>query len=167
MKIIKHKKEYKYRSSVLMPIIYLLLGFILAFKSNIAITLIFNIIGLLLIFYGIKNIINYYQNNFRFYLNSGIASIIFGLLIIILAEAIELSIRYILGFFLIYIGISKLLTQITFNNYKNFSTISNIILIVLGMYSIFVSNALLVIIGYILIINSFILFWESLKNKRN
>ena len=167
MKIIKPKRVYKYYGSIFMPIIYLLFGIILAFNSNAAITLVFNIIGLLLVFYGIKNIINYYQNNFRFSLNNGIASIIIGLLIIILAEAIELSIRYILGFFLIYIGITKLINQINFNNYRNFSMISNIILIFLGIYCIFFSNAILVIIGYILIINSVILFWEILKNKRN
>jgi len=167
MKIIKPKNMYKFSSSVFVPIIYLLLGIILAFKSNIAIALVFNIIYILLIFFVIKNIIDFYQNKFKFSLNSGLSSIIIGLLIIILAEAIELSIRYILGFFLVFIGINMLLTQIAINKYISFSAISSIILIVLGIYSIFVSNALLVIIGYILIINSFIMFWQCLKTKRN
>ena len=60
-------------------------------------------------------------------------------------------------------GISRLLTSISFNNYKNFSTISNIVLIALGIYSIFFSNAVLVIIGVILVINSIILFIEYFR----
>ena len=60
-------------------------------------------------------------------------------------------------------GMSRLLTSISFNNYKNFSTISNIILIALGIYSIFFSNAVLVIIGVILVINAIILFIEYFR----
>ena len=60
-------------------------------------------------------------------------------------------------------GVSRLLTSISFNNYKNFSTVSNIILIALGIYSIFFSNAVLVIIGVILVINAIILFIDYFK----
>ena len=85
------------------------------------------------------------------------------MLLIVLSGVLEASIRYVLGFFFIFMGISRLLTSISFNNYKNFSTISNIILIALGIYSIFFSNAVLVIIGVILVINAIILFIEYFR----
>ena len=87
-----------------------------------------------------------------------------GILLIALAGALEISIRYILGFFLIYMGISRLLTQISFHDYQNFSTISNAVLIILGVYSIAYSNAVLVIIGWILIVNAALLFWDYFKS---
>lgn len=161
-------KESKNNKSFLTPIIYLIVGVILAFKSNEAIQLLFYIIGILVILYGVKQFVEYYQNKEmaqykNINLTIAISSIIIGILSIVLSEVIELSIRYVLGFFLIFMGISRLLTQISFNNYKNFSSVSNIILIILGIYSIFVSNAILVVIGWLLIVNALILFWEGIK----
>lgn len=161
-------RESKNNKSFLTPIIYLIVGVILAFKSNEAIQLLFYIIGILVILYGVKQFVEYYQNKEmaqykNINLTIAISSIIIGILSIILSEVIELSIRYVLGFFLIFMGISRLLTQISFNNYKNFSSVSNIILIILGIYSIFVSNAILVVIGWLLIVNALILFWEGIK----
>lgn len=167
-KIIKPKKENKENKSFLTPIIYLILGVILAFKSNEAIQLLFYILGVFVIFYGVKSFVEYYRNKeiaqFKsINLTIAITSIVCGVLLIVLAGALEISIRYILGFFLIYMGTSRLLTQISFNDYKNFSTLSNVVLIILGIYSILVSNAVLVIIGWILIINAVLLFWDFLR----
>ena len=166
--VIKPKKERKENKSLLTPIIYLILGVILAFKSNEAIKLLFYIIGILVIVYGIKALVIYYQNKKTMPYNNinltvGIISIIIGVLLILLSNVLEVSIRYILGFFLIYMGISRFLTQFSLGTYKNWSSLSNIVLIVLGVYSIFVSNAVFVIIGWILIINAALLFWDYLK----
>ena len=97
-------------------------------------------------------------------LSVAIVSIIAGLLLIILAESIELGIRYIVGFFLIFLGITRVLNQISYGNYMNFTFLSNIILIILGIFSIFVSNIILVIAGWILIANAILLFWDYFKN---
>lgn len=166
--VIKPKKEKKDSKTLLTPIIYLILGVILAFKSNEAIKLLFYIIGILVIIYGIKSFVVYYQNKEdvqykNINLSIAIVSVIIGILLIALSGVLEISIRYIIGFFLLYMGISRLLTQISFGDLKNWGMLSNIILIVLGVYSIFFSNAVLVIIGWILIINAILLFWEYLK----
>lgn len=167
--VIKPKKEKNDSKNLLTPIIYLILGIILAFKSNEAIKLLFYIIGILVILYGIKSFIVYYQNkDYVQYKNINLSvafvSIIIGILLIALSGVLEISIRYILGFFLIFMGISRFLTQLSFGDYKNFGTLSNLVLIILGIYSIFFSNAVLVIIGWILIINALMLFWEYLKD---
>ena len=166
--IIKPKKEMKEARSLLNPIIYLVLGLLLVFKSNEVVELLFYVLGIIVIIYGIKSFVVYYQykdvvqyKNIN--LTIAIASVIIGVLLIVLSGVLEASIRYVLGFFFIFMGISRLLTSISFNNYKNFSTISNIVLIALGIYSIFFSNAVLVIIGVILIINAVILFIEYFK----
>ncbi len=166
--IIKPKKEMKEARSLFNPIIYLVLGLLLMFKSNEVIELLFYVLGIIIIIYGIKSFVVYYQNKDVVHykninLTVAIASVIIGVLLIVLSGVLEASIRYVLGFFFIFMGISRLLTSISFNNYKNFSTISNIILIALGIYSIFFSNAVLVIIGVILVINAIILFIEYFR----
>ena len=166
--IIKPKKEMKEARSLLNPIIYLVLGLLLMFKSNEVVELLFYILGIISIIYGIKSFVVYYQNKDvvqykNINLTIAIASVIIGVLLIVLSGVLEASIRYVLGFFFIFMGISRILTSISFNNYKNFSTLSNIVLIALGVYSIFFSNAVLVIIGVILVINAFILFIEYFR----
>ena len=166
--IIKPKKEMKEARSLLNPIIYLVLGLLLIFKSNEVVELLFYVLGIIIIIYGIKSFALYYQNKDvvqykNINLTVAIASVIIGVLLIVLSGVLEASIRYVLGFFFIFIGVSRILTSISFNNYKNFSTLSNIVLIALGIYSIFFSNAVLVIIGIILVINALILFIEYFR----
>lgn len=167
--IIKPKKENKESKSILTPIIYLIVGIMLAFKSNEAVQFIFYIIAIFVILYGVKSFIICFQMKDEervknLHLTIGIVSVIIGILIFILSEALEVSIRYILGFFFIYMGISRLISQIGLKDYKNLSMISNIVLIILGLYSIFVSNAVLVVIGWLLVVNAILLFWDYLKN---
>ena len=166
--IIKPKKEMKEARSLFNPIIYLVLGLLLMFRSNQVVELLFYVLGIIVIIYGIKSFVLYYQNKEivqykNINLTIAVVSIIIGVLLIVLSGVLETSIRYVLGFFFIFMGVSRLLTSISFNNYKNFSTISNIVLIALGIYSIFFSNAVLVIIGVILVINAIILFIEYFK----
>ena len=169
MEVIKPSKTVKESKSLMTPIIYLILGSILAFKSNEATTLLFWIIGVVVIVFGIKTFIEYYRNKEvaqykNLNLTVALASIIIGVLLIILANALEIGLRYVLGFFLIYFGVSRLLTQISFQDYKNMAALSNIILIIMGIFSIFVSNAIFVIVGWILILNAVLLFFDYLKN---
>lgn len=166
--IIKPKKEVKEARSLLNPIIYLVLGLLLIFRSNEVVELLFYVLGIIIIIYGIKSFVVYYQNKDvvqykNINLTIAIASVIIGVLLIVLSGVLEASIRYVLGFFFIFMGISRILTSVSFNNYKNFSTLSNIVLIALGIYSIFFSNAVLVIIGVILVINAIILFIEYFR----
>ena len=167
--IVKPNKNNKEPKSLITPIVYLFLGVILAFKSNEATKFLFWIIGVIVILYGIKTLIEYYHNKDlaqykNINLTIAIASIIIGLLLIILANAIEIGLRYILGFFLIYFGVSRILTQISFQDYKNMTALSNIILIIMGIYSIFVSNAIFVVIGWILIANAVLLLIDYVKH---
>ena len=71
-------------------------------------------------------------------------------------------IQYTIGFVFIFIGLSRLITSISFNNYKNLSTLVNIALIIFGVCSMF-SNLVLIGLGIILVINAIILFIEYFK----
>ena len=125
--IIKPKKEKKESKNLLNPIIYLVLGLLLMFRSNQVVELLFYVLGIIVIIYGIKSFVLYYQNKEivqykNINLTIAVVSIIIGVLLIVLSGVLETSIRYVLGFFFIFMGVSRLLTSISFNNYKNFST---------------------------------------------
>lgn len=162
-------KKSKFKSkSILTPIIYLILGILLAFKSNEAVKIVFYILGILVIIYGIKSLVTYFKFKEQTPLKNinltiAITSLIIGALLILLSNALEISIRYIIGFFLIYMGVSRFLTQFSLGTIKSFSSISNLVLIILGIYSIFFSNVVLVIIGWVLIVDAIFLIWDYIR----
>ena len=158
-KVIKPKEEKK---NLLVPIIYLILGIILAFKNNEAITLVFYIIGLLVIIIGINYLVTYFKDKEnKISLTVGLVSLLMGVLVVILAKTLQISIRYVIGFFLIFMGVTRLLTSYT--KLLSVDSISNIVLIALGIFSIFKSNIIFVIVGVVLIINALILIWEYFR----
>lgn len=166
VEIIKPQKE---KDSIVNPILYLILGLILTFKSNEAIELIFYVIGIIIIMYGVKALITSYRNKDNLQIKNlnlsiGLLSTVCGVALCFLANFLNLGIRYVIGFFMIFIGISRLLTDFSLSNRKITNIISNIVLIVLGIFSIFVSNAVLVIIGIILLINSVLLFIQFFRS---
>jgi len=166
----KKDKEYNDNKSLLTPILYLVIGFVLIFKSDEAIELFFYIIGIVIIIYGIKALINYFKtkDNLPFKninLSIAVISFVIGLLLILLAGVLNLSIRYLIGFFLIFMGVSRLITELSYGKFFRLSVISNVVLIILGVYSVFVSHAVLVIIGVLLILNATILLIEYFKEK--
>ena len=169
--IIKPNKEDKdvkrMDNNILTPIIYLVLGLLLIFKNDKVMELIFYVIGIVIIIYGIKSFVLYYQNKElvrykNINLSVAIVSIIIGVLLIILSGFLQAFIQYTIGFVFIFIGLSRLLTSISFNNYKNLSTLVNIALIIFGVCSMF-SNLVLIGLGIILVINAIILFIEYFK----
>lgn len=171
MEIIKPKKEKQNKLStdlIITPIVYLILGVILAFFSNEAVELVFYVLGIIAMIYGAKSLLSWYQNRDTIQykninLSMGIVSILIGLGLIIFSRFLEAGIRYVIGFFMIYFGLTKLMMQMGLGAKPNLSYVSNIALIVMGVFSIFWSNVILVIIGWLLIINAVLLFLEYIK----
>lgn len=166
----KIEKEKKENNNILTPIIYLIVGIILAFKSNEAVKLVIYIIGILVIVYGIKSLVTYLRSKDEIEygnisLGVSIVSIVIGILIMALSGVLEASIRYVIGFFLLFMGISRLMMSFSFGTLKSINTVGNVLLIVLGLYSIFFSNVVLVIIGWFLIVYAAILLYEYIVKK--
>lgn len=170
IEIIKPKGEKQDNKSLVTPVMYFVLGLMLAFFSNQVVQMFFYIVGIIVIIYGIKSFLDYYRNkdsvqHKNINLSIAIVSILIGILLMVLSNVLEASIRYVLGFFLIFMGVTRLLTQYSFGDYKSIATLSNITLVIMGVYSIFVSNAIFVIVGWILIANAVILLWEYFRKK--
>ena len=162
------KIEYKYSNNIIMDICLLILGLLLVSNSNNLLTTIFNIIGLLLIFYGMYLLIQYskmkqmkiedltIRNQMIFYITSGI-------LTIILSNFLVNMINILTGLFLLFIGISRLVNN-KFPDKVNL--IGTKIIILMGIYSILVENAALVLIGLLLICYVILDIVKYFNNKK-
>lgn len=170
-KIIKPNEANK--KEIVQTIILLILGIILVTNSNQIVTIAFQIIGALIITFGVYKIIRYIslKNQFKMedteMLTAGIITIAIGLILILIASVIEIGLRYLIGIYLIMNGISKLMisTNISMNNTKS-NMIAAIIYIGLGLYTIFIANAAFVIIGILLIISSLFDIVTYFTNKK-
>lgn len=164
MKTVLITPKEKQKKGLIESIILLVLGIILVTNSNSIVTMAFQIIGILIILFGIYRILGYFKLKKQFNqidseaLISGILIITTGIIILLLASILEVGLRYIIGIYLLGNGISKLLiaTHLKEISKQLFITrmITGIIYIILGLYTILIANAALVIIGILLIISS-------------
>lgn len=164
-------KNKKFISPVLMAIV----GFIFLTNSNTIIIYACYILGAIIAGFGIYNIIKYIQlkNQLKIEdsvkLNTGIISIAIGLLVILLSSVIETFLNIIIGTWLIITGITKLIgiSELYSVDKKtaNLNIIEAIIVIAMGLYSIFFQNIVLTIIGIWMIIGAGIDLYNLLKTN--
>ncbi len=162
-------KNKKFISPVLMSIV----GFIFLTNSNTIIIYACYILGAIIAGFGIYNIIKYIQlkNQLKIEdsvkLNTGIISIAIGLLVILLSSVIETFLNIIIGAWLIITGVTKLIgiSELYSVDKKtaNLNIIEAIIVIAMGLYSIFFQNIVLTIIGIWMIIGAGIDLYNLLK----
>lgn len=162
-------KNKKFISPVLMGIV----GFIFLTNSNTIIIYACYILGAIIAGFGIYNIIKYIQlkNQLKIEdsvkLNTGIISIAIGLLVILLSSVIETFLNIIIGAWLIITGVTKLIgiSELYSVDKKtaNLNIIEAIIVIAMGLYSIFFQNIVLTIIGMWMIIGAGIDLYNLLK----
>ena len=160
--VINHTKKYK-RRSLVYSIILLVLGIFLTFNSSGVLNTIFNILGILVVLFGIYRFFTYYRLKSQLKIDdsgmlmSAVMSIVFGVLIILLSNILTSAIQVITGIWLLFIGISRL-SETDLTNLKEKSNlilaIGSVIIILLGLYTIFSENVVFVVIGIILIIYS-------------
>lgn len=171
--IVPNSKE---KRGFLESIILLILGVVLVTNSSSIVTLTFQIIGAFIIAYGIYKILRYISLKKQFKieetetLTTGIITTAIGLILILVASILEVGLRYILGFYLILNGLSKVSIALQIKDSQSKIFISNltagIIFILIGLYTIFVANAALILIGIILIVSSIYDIIIYIKNKR-
>ncbi len=155
-----------FSSNLITSIISLIVGVILFTRPDLVTIAISYILGSLLVVYGIGKIIFYsYEkgkdtNTPTKLLVSGILIVIFGFICIFGSNIIEHIIRFLIGGFILLSGINRLIKVINVTDKKDSrfiaSLIISILLIIIGLYVIFVSNLFFSYLGVILIIYSII-----------
>lgn len=160
--VVNHSKKYRKRSLVY-SIILLVLGIFLTFNSSGVLNTIFNILGILVVLFGIYRFFTYYRLKSQLKIDdsgilmSAVMSVVFGVLIILLSNILTSTIQIITGIWLLFVGINRLgETDLTNLKERNnlILMIGSVIIILLGLYTIFSENVVFVVLGIILIIYS-------------
>ena len=160
--MIKTKKDTNLFTSIL----FLVVGILLFSNPGGVVKFITYIVGILFIIMGIGKIVSYYQMIRKMNVNNtsdfilGIVAVILGIIIIFCSSAIEVVIRLVMGGWILYSGVVKLIYSLNLRDLKVDSwlyvLIVSIIMIICGLYVIVKSNLVFSTIGLILIIYSII-----------
>ncbi len=154
--------NYKNQSSLISSIIFFILGGILFTNPDIFVTTISKIVGAALLLIAIVFIITTFINRKTkpfpvITITSIIIIILLSIMFLFFSETVEKIIRIVVGFWILFSGITKLINALKITN-KNKKFISLIIvsllLIIIGIYTIVIGDVLLSSIGIILMIYS-------------
>jgi len=143
--------EKKKKTPLLLNFLTLILGCMLLTNNNKVVVYTCYIIGAVALVIGLYNIFSKYITKKEGNMSLGVYATVLGILLFILGGTIEVTLRMIIGFWLILNGLSKL--ALSFKVKEKFVPflVLAIILIGAGMYCILVSNILLVVVGAFLI----------------
>lgn len=176
MKVTVLNKDKKPDYSLGYSIILLVLGIFLTFNSEGLLNIIFDILGAIVILIGVFQFVSYYKMKQQLQVDntsalmSGVITIAVGLLIVLLSNFLTNAIQIVTGIWLLFMGLGKLNSAMIWKdvNQKSFivSLIGSIILILLGIYTIFTQNVVFIFIGIVLIVYALADFIQYFMNKK-
>lgn len=159
MKVIDTKKDSFF---IISAILFLILGILLITNPDGVIKFITYILGAIIVISGIAKLIFYKKNkeaiNNTNNMIIGITLIVIGIITMFLSSAITFVIKLILGGWLIYSGVVKLVLALKLKS-VNIATwyvplISSIVMILCGLYTIIFQNVFGIASGIVLVIYS-------------
>ena len=164
----------KNKLNIFSAITFLIVGALLIANPDKVIAIISYLIGIILVAIGIYELIkNYYNtkadsNTPSNDLILGITVIVIGIVFMVLANSIGVAVRYVFGAWIIFSGISRLISALPLD--KNTSTfITQIIiaalLILIGLYTILAANLALQVVGIVMMVYAILEIVAILSNK--
>lgn len=164
------------QANVLVSIAFILLGLMLAFKPDTTFSLIVNIIGCIIIIFGIVKIFNYLKlkkefNLFEYDLLFGIVGIVLGLVVIVFGRDVANIFRVIIGIWIIYNAILKIQISLYLKRgvapVWSYTLIGAVLMLVCGLFITFKTNAVISTIGIFVIIYAVMDLIENLITLKN
>ncbi len=158
-------------SSLIASIIFAILGIILIINPEAIVRVISFALGFMFILTGIYKVINYFVNKgsydlYNYDLAFGIIAIALGLITIIYCREITALFRILIGLWIIYssvirFSLSLKLKTLGTDTWK-YSLILSIVMLVCGLYVLFISNTIVVSIGIVILVYAVIDIIESI-----
>ena len=164
----------KNKLNIFTAILFLIVGALLIANPDKVIAIISYLIGVILIASGIYSLIkNYYNtkadsNTPSNDLIMGITTIIIGIIFLVLANSIGVAVRYVFGAWIIFVGISKLISALQIDHKSNAFVTQIIIaslLILIGLYTILAANLALQVVGIVMMVYAILDIVSLLTNK--
>lgn len=163
-------------TSILTSVVFAIIGLIMIYYPESTIMFISTIIGIFFIVVGIIKIINYFiaRGNSTLFSNDiawGLIAIILGLVTMVYSGTIESIFRIMIGIWIIYSGFTRFNLSFRLKNINSklwaFVLILSIVMVVGGVYVTFYPGALIVTLGVIILIYSIIDLIEGFIFMRN
>lgn len=168
-------------TSIITSLGFAILGLIIAYNPNTTFQVISNVLGTILIGYGIIKIIEYVKtkeldNMYSTELSFGIIAVLFGIVVIICSDMIEAMIRILIGIWIVYSGCMRLGLAIKLQKFNSenriWVAVFTIALTMLfcGIYIIASPGAIMMTIGIIIVIYAVmdiieeIIFMKNMKD---
>ena len=143
-------------TSLITSIVVFILGALLFSKPDEVVKVISYVFGALFAIYGFYSIYKYVKEKYNPNLITGVVCILIALVFIFLASVIEAALRYLIGAWILFAGITRLIYALSYIDRKENRFVSSLIiailLIILGFYIILVSNLVLSTIGILLMV---------------
>ena len=167
-------KSYETKKSIIPPIIFLIIGVLLLINPGNIVEFLAYIFGGVFLALGVAKLISDSRRNDKttgdtFY---SIIMVIMGVVFICCSGTIEFVIRLIVGLWIVINGINTIaigLNLIRVNTKSMFTLIIGVLLLIMGLYTIFVYNLVLSTLGLVLVIYSVLeivdYFYILVKNK--
>ena len=169
-------KSYSDIISLISSIIFFILGAIIFTKPEVIVLFISYVLGGLMIIIGlfkcIKNYLDIKKDNSisSKEMITGIILIIIGLVFILLADVIEALVRLVIGGWILFSGINRLIHALHLNKKTRrfiIFLVLSLLLIVIGLYTILEANLAFQTIGIVLMVYSFIEIFGYIFNKKD
>ena len=156
------EKNKKDSLSIISAILFLILGIILILYPDSVVKFITYILGAIIIILGLVKLFSYFKNkeitNNTNDLAIAITLIVIGIIAMFLSSVIEFVVRLIIGGWLLYSGIMKLMVAFKVKDLGiptwYIPLISSIIMLICGLYTIIVANMLNMAGGVVLVVYS-------------
>lgn len=160
------KSMKKDTTNLIVSILFFIVGALLFSNSAGVVKFITYIVGALFIIIGLSKIISYYGMSKKLGISNntdmviGIVSIVVGIVIIFCSSAIEFIIRLVMGGWILYSGIIKLIYSFSLKELNATSWVYvlafSLLMIICGLYIILKNNLVFTTIGLFLMVYSII-----------
>lgn len=168
-------------TSIITSLGFVILGLFITYNPNTTFKIISNVLGGVLIAYGVIKILEYLKikDIYTIYnsdLSLGVIAVLFGMVVIIGSNMIEAIIRVLIGIWIIYSGIMRLGIAIKLQRFNSNNKIWIPVLIIAfamllcGIYIVSNPGAIMMTIGIIMVIYAVmdiieeIIFMRNIKN---
>jgi uncharacterized membrane protein HdeD (DUF308 family) len=156
----------KKTANILQTMCFLIIGLLLFIKPTETVKIACYLLGGTIIFIGISKILKYYQTlkkekiELKAFLIVGIIMIVLGIIVIFTWSALEFLLRVLMGAWLIYMGIRRLMQALEIKKENSsiwiYLFVLSLVLLICGLYMIMNKNLILQAVGLFIIIYSII-----------
>ena len=165
-------KSYETKKSLITPIVFLIIGLVLAINPGEVVEFISFIIGGVFLFLGALKFFTDRKRNDRTTSDEifSFIMIILGIICVFFSSTIELLVRLVLGLWILLNGINTVVigTDIIKVNKKNICTLLvGFFLMAMGLYTIFIENLVFETIGIVIIVYSILEIIDYFYIKKN